>query len=39
MAAVVEGAVGVDTPAAVVAKYNKKGNLFVGANEDIYIYS
>ena len=30
---------GVDTPAAVSAKYIKKGNLFVGANQDIYIYS
>ena len=39
MAAVVEGGVGVDTPSAVGAQYVKKGNLFVGANEDIYIYS
>lgn len=39
MAAVVEGGAGADTPAAVVAKYAKKGNLFVGANQDIYIYS
>ena len=39
MAAVVEGGVGVNTPAAVTAKYVKKGNLFVGANQDIYIYS
>ena len=39
VSAIVEGGVGVDTPAAVVAKYNKKGNIFVGANEDIYIYS
>ena len=39
MSAVVEGAVGVDTPAAVVAKYAQKGNIFVGANQDIYIYS
>ena len=39
VSAIVEGGIGVDTPAAVVAKYNKKGNIFVGANEDIYIYS
>jgi len=39
MAAVVEGGAGVNTPAAVVAKYQKKGNMFVGANQDIYIYS
>ena len=39
VSAIVEGGVGVNTPAAVVAKYNKKGNIFVGANEDIYIYS
>ena len=39
MAAVVEGGAGVDTPTAVSAKYIKKGNLFVGANQDIYIYS
>lgn len=37
MASVVEGA-GSD-PAAVVAKYVKKGNIFVAANSDIYIYS
>ena len=39
MSAVVEGGVGVDTPAAVVAKYTQKGNIFVGANQDVYIYS
>ena len=39
MSAVVEGGAGVNTPAAVVAKYQKKGNMFVGANQDIYIYS
>ncbi len=39
MSAVVEGGAGVNTPAAVVAKYQKKGNIFVGANQDIYIYS
>jgi hypothetical protein len=39
MSTVVEGAVGADTPAAVVAKYAQKGNIFVGANQDIYIYS
>ena len=39
MAAVVEGGAGVNTPAAVAARYDKKGNIFVGANQDIYIYS
>ena len=39
MSTVVEGAVGIDTPAAVVAKYAQKGNIFVGANQDVYIYS
>ena len=39
MSAVVEGGAGVNTPAAVIAKYQKKGNMFVGANQDIYIYS
>ncbi len=39
MSAVVEGGSGVDTPAAVVSKYTKKGNIFVADNEDIYIYS
>lgn len=37
MASVVEGAA--SDPTAVVAKYTKKGNIFVAANEDIYIYS
>ena len=37
MASVVEGAA--SDPTAVVAKYTKKGNIFVGANQDIYIYS
>jgi len=37
MAAVVEGTGNVPSEAA--ARYVKKGNLFVGANEDIYIYS
>ena len=37
MASVVEGAA--NDPTAVVAKYTKKGNIFVAANEDIYIYS
>jgi hypothetical protein len=37
MASVVEGAL--SDPAAVVAKYVKKGNIFVAANEDIFIYS
>ena len=39
MALVVEGAAGEDTPTAVVSKFQKKGNMFVGANQDIYIYS
>ena len=39
MSAVVEGGTGVDTPAAVASDYVKKGNIFVGNNEDIYIYS
>ena len=39
MSAVVEGDAGVNTPAAVVAKYAQKGNIFVGANQDVYIYS
>jgi hypothetical protein len=37
MATVVEGAA--NDPTAVVAKYTKKGNIFVANNEDIYIYS
>jgi hypothetical protein len=37
MAAVVEGAA--DDPTAAPARYQKKGNIFVAANEDIYIYS
>ena len=39
MSAVVEGGSGVDTPASVGSDYVKKGNIFVGNNEDIYIYS
>ena len=39
MSAVVIGGVGVDTPAAVVAKFIKPGNIFSGANGDIFIYS
>ena len=39
MSAVVEGGSGVDTPSLVATEYVKKGNIFVGANEDIYIYS
>ena len=39
MSAVVEGGFGVNTPAAVGSDYVKKGNIFVGANQDIYIYS
>ena len=39
MSAVVEGGVGENDPSGVVAKYQKKGNIFVGANQDIYIYS
>ena len=37
MASVVEGAA--NDPTAVVGKYTKKGNIFVAANQDIYIYS
>ena len=37
MAAVVEGA-GND-PSEAASRYDKKGNIFVAANEDIYIYS
>jgi len=39
MSAVVEGGSGENDPSAVVAKFVKKGNIFVGDNEDIYIYS
>ncbi len=39
MAAVLEGGAGVNTPAATPARYDKKGNIFVGANETIWIYS
>jgi len=39
MAAVVEGGTGVNVPSGVVSKYQKKGNIFVADNEDIYIYS
>jgi hypothetical protein len=39
MAAVVEGGGGENDPTAVIAKYTKKGNMFVASNEDIYIYS
>ncbi len=39
MATVVEGGVGVNTPAAVIAKFTKKGNSFVGADQSIWIYS
>ena len=39
MSLVVEGATGINVPTAVVAKFQKKGNIFVGDNEDIYIYS
>ena len=38
MATVVEGAAGV-SPTATIAKYTKKGNIFVANDEDIYIYS
>ena len=39
MSLVVEGGTGIDVPTAVVAKFQKKGNIFVGDNEDIFIYS
>ena len=38
MSTVVEGAVGIDTPAAVVAKYAKKVTI-CRSNQDYYIYS
>jgi hypothetical protein len=37
MASVVEGAA--NDPTAVVAKYVKKGNIFIASNSDIFIYS
>lgn len=37
MATVLEGAA--SDPTATVAKYTKKGNIFVANNQDIYIYS
>tara|TARA_R110000822_G_C15333975_1_gene494929 strand:+ start:3227 stop:4624 length:1398 start_codon:yes stop_codon:yes gene_type:complete len=39
MAAAVLGGVGVNDPSAVVARYVAKGNIFIGDNQDIYIYS
>ncbi|MDB4414395.1 hypothetical protein N9265_00020 [bacterium] len=39
MSLVVEGATGIDVPTAVVSKFQKKGNIFIGDNEDIFIYS
>jgi flagellin len=39
MSAVVEGGTGVNVPDAVASPYTSKGNIFVGDNEDIYIYS
>ncbi len=39
MSAVVEGSTGVNVPDAVASPYTSKGNIFVGDNEDIYIYS
>ena len=39
MAAVVEGGIGANDPTAVIAKYTKKGNMFVADNGDIHIYS
>ena len=39
MSLVVEGGAGIDVPTAVVAKFQKKGNIFVGDNQDIFIYS
>jgi hypothetical protein len=39
MSAVVIGGAGVDVPTAVVAKFIKPGNIFSGANGDIFIYS
>jgi len=39
MSAVVEGDTNVNVPDAVASPYTSKGNIFVGDNEDIYIYS
>ena len=39
MQTVVEGGAGVNTPAAVVAKYAQKGNSFIGADQTIWMYS
>jgi len=39
MAAAVLGGAGVNTPASVAARYIAKGNIFIGDNSDIYIYS
>ena len=38
MGIIVEGASGA-LPTTTIAKYTKKGNIFVGSNQDIYIYS
>ena len=35
----VEGGSGVNTPSGVSANLSKKGNIFIGDNEDIFIYS
>lgn len=35
----IEGASGVNTPSGVAANVTKKGNIFIGDNEDIFIYS
>ena len=38
MGIIVEGAVGA-LPTATIAKYTKKGNIFVGSDQAIWIYS
>ena len=39
VAAVIEGGTGEDDPSAVVAKYQKKGNIFVGDSGEFFIYT
>ena len=39
VSAVIEGGTGEDDPSAVVAKYQKKGNIFVGDSGEFFIYT
>ena len=39
IAAVVEGGSGDNNPTDTIAKYTKKGNIFVADNGEIYVYS